>query len=112
MARGLARNLYTSTPGGDNTLTVRNGRRALARALSEERRLDQLKVHSRIKGVKEEVEEMIDDLLFTDVAQSVFCSDKDLAFEGKNRKVFARINRAELGTSGIASNRGLKDGLS
>jgi hypothetical protein len=47
--------------------------------------------------VKEEVEEMVDELLFTDVARSCLCSDRDFAFSGKNRKVFARLNRVELG---------------
>jgi hypothetical protein len=96
-ARDLAKALYANAPEGASTLTVRNGRRALARALSNGRRLDELEVHSQLKGVKEEVEEMIDELLFTDVARSCLCSDRDFAFHGKNRKVFARLNRVELG---------------
>jgi hypothetical protein len=50
-----------------------------------------------VKGVKEEVDGMIDRLLFTDVMRQVLCSENDFAFTGKNTKVFARVNRAELG---------------
>lgn len=96
-ARELADVLYTISPQGENTLTVRNGKRGLAQALCMATRLDALDVRSDIKGVKEEVEGMIDELLFTDVARSVLCSGRDFAFTGKNTKVFARINRAELG---------------
>jgi hypothetical protein len=96
-ARDLAHVLYTVSPQGDNTLTVRNGRRALAQAFVDAKRLDQLTVQSDIKGVKEEVEGMIGELLFTDVMKQVLCSDNDFAFTGRNTKVFARINRAELG---------------
>lgn len=40
---------------------------------------------------------MLEGLLFTDVMRNVVCSDDEFAFTGKNRKVFARLNRAELG---------------
>ncbi|MCW3055731.1 MAG: hypothetical protein JWN14_4901, partial [Chthonomonadales bacterium] len=40
---------------------------------------------------------MIDELLFTDLMRGVLCSENDFAFTGKNTKVFARVNRAELG---------------
>lgn len=96
-ARELAEALYTASPQGENTLTVRNGRRALARGLSEPTRLDNVRVHSPIKGVDEGVEGVLDELLFTDVMRNVVCSDDEFAFTGKNRKIFARLNRAELG---------------
>lgn len=96
-ARELARALYTASPQGENTLTFRNGRRALARALADGKRFDKLEVHSNIKGVKEEVEGMIEELLFTDLMRRVLCTDDDFAFTGRNTKVFARVNRAELG---------------
>jgi hypothetical protein len=96
-ARELAALLYAVSPQGENTLTVRNGRRALAEALAGARRLDEIQVESTIKGVKEEVEGMLDELLFTDLMRGVLCSGKDFAFSGRNTKVFARINRAELG---------------
>src|ERR1043165_6981965 len=45
-ARDLAHVLYTVSPQGENTLTVRNGRRALAQAFIDAKRLDQLTVQS------------------------------------------------------------------
>lgn len=70
-ARELADALYTASPQGGATLTVRNGRRALARGLAEATRLDKVSVHSPIKGVAEEVEGMPEELLFTDVVPNV-----------------------------------------
>lgn len=99
-ARELADALYTASPQGENTRTVRNGHRcscSRARRLAEATRLDNVPVHSPIKGVAEEVEGMLDELLFTDVMRNVVCSDYEFAFTGKNKKVFARLNRAELG---------------
>jgi hypothetical protein len=96
-ARELADVLYTASPQGENTLTVRNGRRALAAALVDAKRFNEVKVHSPIKGVDEEVEGMLGELLFTDVMRGVLCSGNDFAFTGRNTKVFARLNRAELG---------------
>lgn len=96
-ARDLARALYSSAPEGGSTLTVRNGRRALAHALANGKRLDALEIKSDIKGVKEEVEGMVDELLFTEVARSCLCSEREYSFTGSNTKIFARLNRAELG---------------
>jgi hypothetical protein len=96
-ARQIARVPYFASPEGVNTLTVRNGRRALAHAVYKAERFDEVRVDSRIKGVNEEVEGILDDLLFTDVMRKVLCSDEEFGFEGHNRKVFARVDRAELG---------------
>lgn len=96
-AREIADVLYTTSPQGESTLTVRNGRRALAQALAAGERLDRLSVESKIKGVAEEVEGMIDDILFSPVLERALCSDDDFGFGGRNTKVFARINRAEPG---------------
>jgi hypothetical protein len=57
-ARDLARALYTISPQGDNTLTVRNGGRALAQALSKWKRFDQLEVESKLKGIGQSWERM------------------------------------------------------
>src|SRR4051812_41150305 len=45
--------------------------------LSQAKRLNEIRIESKTKGVKEEVEEMLAKLLFTDVMQSVLCSDND-----------------------------------
>jgi hypothetical protein len=57
-ARDLAEVLYTTVPQGAATLTVRNGRRALAPALLTAKRFDLVRTDN------EEALAMIDDLLF------------------------------------------------
>jgi hypothetical protein len=81
-ARELSDVIYTASPQDENTLTVRNGRRALAPALAEAKRLDEVRVESPIKGVNEEVEEMLGELLFTETMWGVLCSGNDFAFMG------------------------------
>ena len=88
-ARDLADVLYTVSPQGENTLTVRNGRRALLSALLTTTRLD------KIEG-DEEVTGMIEDLLVSPVLTSVLCNPTNFSFN-KNSIILARINRAELG---------------
>lgn len=89
-ARDLSDVLYTAYPQGENTLTVRNGRRALLQALLTTTRLD------RIKG-DEEVEGMIQDILTSPVLRKVLCSRAPNFSFKKETPIFARINRAELG---------------
>jgi hypothetical protein len=88
-ARALADVLYTAYPQGDNTLTVRNGKRALLKALLSANRLD------RIEG-DPEVEGMIDDLLQSPVLKRVLCNPTNFSFS-PNSLILARLNRAELG---------------
>lgn len=78
----IAKIPYLASPEGANTLTVRNGRRALAPALFEAGRFDKVAVQSNIKGVKEEVQGVLDDLLFTDVMRSALCSEAEFGFDG------------------------------
>ena len=94
-ARDLAEVLYTTTPQGENTLTVRNGKRALLQALltkppKKTHRLDNL------QGT-EEVEDMIADLLASPVLKHTFCNPLTPFSFKKNSVILARINRAELG---------------
>jgi hypothetical protein len=88
-ARALADVLYTAFPQGDNTLTVRNGKRALLKALLSATRLD------KVDG-DEEVTGMVDDLLQSPVLKSVLCKPTNFSFS-PNSLILARINRAELG---------------
>lgn len=89
-ARELAEVLYVITPGGENTLTVRNGRRELLKSVMTARRFDKL------KGT-EEVEALISDILQSPVLRRVLCSsDNQFSFSERSR-IVARINRAELG---------------
>jgi len=88
-AREIADVLYTVYPQGENTLTVRNGKRALLKALLEAKRLD------AVEG-DEEVQGMVGDLLASPVLRRVLCSDKHFSFNPRS-VILARINRAELG---------------
>lgn len=88
-ARALADVLYTAYPQGDNTLTVRNGKRALLKALLSANRLD------RVEG-DEEVTGMMGDLLQSPVLKRVLCDPTNFSFS-PNSFILARLNRAELG---------------
>jgi hypothetical protein len=91
-ARDFATVLYTASPEGKDTLTVRNGKRALARlVLANTTRLD------RVASDEEKDADalaMIDDVLFSPVLKDVLCRPTNFSFKGS---VIARINRAELG---------------
>jgi hypothetical protein len=88
-ARALAEVLYAATPQGENTLTVRNGKRALLKALLSATRLDQIDGDEEVKG-------MIDDLLQSPVLKSVLCKPTNFSFS-PNSLILAKIDRAELG---------------
>lgn len=89
-ARELSEVLYTIAPQGESTLTVRNGKRALLKALLSADRLD------RVEG-DEEVRGMVGDLLVSPVLSRVLCNPaKEFSFN-PNSVVLARLDRAELG---------------
>lgn len=75
-AREIADVLYTISPQGENTLTVRNGKRALLQALLSAKRLDEIKP----KKGDEEVAGMIGDLLASPVLRRVFCNPTNFSF--------------------------------
>ena len=82
-ARELAELFYTISPQGDNTLTVRNGKRAMLRSLMKADRLD------HVKG-DEEVSALIDDLLVSPVLRRVLCNPTNFSFN-PNSVIQARI---------------------
>lgn len=88
-ARAIADALYTASPQGENTLTVRNGKRALLKALLSATRLD------KIEG-DEEVTGMIGDLLQSPVLKNVLCNATNFSFS-PNSLILAKLNRAQLG---------------
>lgn len=89
-ARELANVLYAITPSGSDTLTVRNGKRSLLKALMESKRLDMLKGD-------EEVQSMIDDILVSPVLRRVFCTTgKQFSFNPRT-VVLAKLDRKVLG---------------
>lgn len=96
-ARDFAAAIYTASPGGENTLTVRNGKRTLVKLLlSGIPRLDKLP-----KPVKDDpglIEALatIDDLLISPVLKQVLCRPLTESFSFKG-SVVAKIDRALLG---------------
>jgi hypothetical protein len=110
-AREIAEILYTISPQGENTLTVRNGRRAMVRALldgpkkkkkgkivdvwPEPKAKEGVKRFDRIEG-DEEVTGTLDELLMSPLLRKVLCSTADFPFKPGSR-IVALLNRAEIG---------------
>jgi hypothetical protein len=91
-ARAFAAALYTASPEGKDTLTVRNGKRAMARLLlNNPSRLDKLKGHGERD---EEALATIEDLLLSPVLRRVLCNPTNFSFKGS---VVAKLDRAVLG---------------
>ncbi len=90
-ARELSELLYAAVPEGANTLTVRNGKRALAPLLRDARRFDTIKTES------EEVRAMLDDLLFIPELRNALCGTRNVFALKKHTVILARLDRAELG---------------
>ncbi|KAB2943073.1 MAG: hypothetical protein K8F92_04770 [Hyphomicrobium sp.] len=88
-ARDLADALYAISPQGENTLTVRNGRRALLHAFTTTRRFDKIQSTEEVRG-------MIDDILASPVLKRVLCNPTNFSFS-HNSVILAKIDRAELG---------------
>lgn len=109
-ARELADVLYTIYPQGEDTLTVRGGRRALARLLQKFSRLDKIetmlwkkaeahasdkKNNEPLSPMEAEVLGLVSDILLSPVLRRVLCSRQNFSFN--TDIILARINRAELG---------------
>lgn len=95
LAAELTDVLYSAFPEGVNTLTVRNGKRALKRLLRAHRgRLDELKA-DRADPAEAEALAIVDDILFFDILRQVLCAHTNqFSFRGS---VIAILNRAQLG---------------
>lgn len=87
-ARAIADVLYTIVPQGENTLTVRNGKRALLKALLKAKRFDQIRGDEEVSG-------MVDDLLASPVLKRVLCNPTNFSF--KTNVILAKLDRAQLG---------------
>lgn len=91
-ARDFAAALYIASPQGENTLTVRNGKRVLTRLLLDNpTSLDSLKSS---READQEALATIDDLLLSPVLKRVLCNPTNFSFKGQ---IVARIDRAQLG---------------
>lgn len=92
-ARDFAALIYALSPQGADTLTVRNGKRALVRLLLENPAyLDELPKGS--DDASTEARGMVEELLVSPVLERVLCRPTNFSFKGS---VVARINRAALG---------------
>jgi hypothetical protein len=94
-AREIADILYTASPQGESTLTVRNGKRSLLAMLLEgKERLDKLGEGAGAGAV--EATETVNDVLVSPVLRRVLCNPTNFSFNPRS-VILARINRAELG---------------
>lgn len=90
-ARQIAQVIYAVYPQGENTLTVRNGKRALARLVFNARRLDKLE-QSDADDVLE-ANAAVDDLLFSPVARNVLCGRPNFSLKGT---IAVKLDRTQL----------------
>lgn len=88
-AREIADVLYAIYPQGENTLTVRNGRRDLLQALLGAKRLD--KVHG-----SDEIDGVLADLLVSPVVRNVLCKPTSFSFNPRS-VILVPLDRAKLG---------------
>lgn len=100
-ARQFAATMYTASPEGQNTLTVRNGKRALAKFLLEEKpqRLDKIHIKSKDPALIE-VQATIDDLLLSPDLRRIFCTRPNFEFPSGEKwtaPIITRIDQAALG---------------
>jgi hypothetical protein len=101
-ARDFATALYTASPEGENTLTVRNGKRALLRLLLDNpTRLDKLPSTDADPGTTEALA-MVDDVLLSPVLKKVLCSPPPhFTFTSPRmkypRSVIVKLDRAQIG---------------
>lgn len=97
-AREIADILYTVSPQGENTLTVRNGKRALLKMLLDgPKALDKLpRDYGKTDVGPLEALATVDDVLVSPVLRRVLCNPTNFSFN-PNSTILARINRAELG---------------
>jgi hypothetical protein len=94
-ARDIARAIYSADPeAGKSTLTVRNGKRALAPILLAARRLDKLTGDTKDPAIAEALG-TVDDILFSPIMRQVLCGKPN--FRPGKASIVARLDRAELG---------------
>lgn len=91
-ARDLADALYLADPGGDNTLTARNGKGVLAKFFATTTRLDRID-GNRKDPAQAEALGMLDRALFSPLMRQVLCNPTNFSFKGS---VVAKIDRAAL----------------
>lgn len=91
-ARAIAEIIYAAYPQGENTLTVRNGKRALTRHLLTAKRLDDFPEGN--DDASREVKDILSDIFLSQVLKDVLCRPNNFQLKGI---VIADIDQAELG---------------
>lgn len=79
---------------GKETITVRNGKRALTTALTTAKNLDDIKWGK--SDPEKEAQAAIDDLLLSPLLRDVLCKPTNFSFK-KGSSIVAKLNRAEIG---------------
>jgi hypothetical protein len=79
---------------GKDTLTVRNGKRALTRMVLDAKSLDD--VHGGRSDADKEAQATVDDILLSPVIRDVLCRRTNFSFK-EGRSIVAKLNRADLG---------------
>lgn len=92
-AREISSLFYSRDPGGESTLTVRNGRRALARLLLASDCLDRMHGDTKDPAIVEALA-TVEDILFTPAVRQVLCRPDNFSMKGT---VIAALDPAELG---------------
>lgn len=91
-ARELAELLYTAVPEGQNTLTVRNGKRNLAPILRDAKSFT-----GALTAADDEARAMLEDLLFTPELRKPLTGANRIFKMHEHSLILARLNRAEIG---------------
>jgi hypothetical protein len=101
-ARELADLFYAADPGGENTLTVRDGKRALTKLLLSGQPLDRITGDRTEKPVLEALG-VLENALLSPVLRNIFLRATNFYFSSRSSGdytpslIIARIDRAELG---------------
>lgn len=98
-ARDISEALYAAFPQGGDTLTVRNGKRALTRLLLEAKSFEALPKGAKDPGIVEAIA-TLDDVLFSPVLERVLCGKPNFAWKTARRNpwnVIAKLDRSKLG---------------
>jgi hypothetical protein len=94
-ARALAQMIYAASPEGTSTLTVRNGKRTLAKFLATAKRLDKFPVPKT--DAQKEVKDILNDIFLSPVLERVLLGEPNFSLYSFDGIAIARLDRAALG---------------
>lgn len=94
-ARAMAQMIYAASPEGNSTLTVRNGKRTLAKYLTTAKRLDKFPIPRTDAQI--EVKDMLNDIFLSPVLKKVLLGEPNFSLYSYEGIAIARLDRATLG---------------